>query len=97
MKILDNMRMTVESFQVYTVTPDAESIAKYEATLFDDDEVEELLCSMKATSHIGANIAASMTEFFTNHLTNINVCDDERDVPSQMIFESSLAYMDVVL
>lgn len=90
-------RMTAESFQVYCVTPGTDTVQRYRETLFHDSEVGELPCSMKATSHIGANIASAMVECLNNYLTNFNLSDDERDVPFKIWFEAPLVFTDVEL
>lgn len=72
-------RLTAEQLQIFCVTPDR--IKDYEEHLFDDSEVEDAPCTMKQTSHCAAMIASHMVGFFTNHLTNINMEDDERNIP----------------
>jgi len=81
-------RMTVESFQVYAVTPDRveEYIDKY---IFDGSRISEPMCSMKATSHIGGMIGSIMTQVFTNYLTNFNTGLDLREVPLCKRYEAS--------
>lgn len=74
-------RMTVENYQVYTVTP--ENQEAYEATLFDDSELPEQICSLKSTSHTGALIAGRMITSFMNHLANKALNMPIRDVPFQ--------------
>jgi hypothetical protein len=41
---------------------------EYEATLFDDSEVEEAACSMKATTHSATLIASLMVSTYTNYI-----------------------------
>ena len=85
-------RMEAESFQVYCVTPkDAD---RYEATLFNDNEVEDAPCSMKATSHMGAHISAVMTEYFNNHVANVRTGFNDRDVPFSHVWHSPMAYLE---
>ena len=88
-------RMTVESYQVFAVTP--KNAAMYRETLFDDSEVEDLMCSMKATSHIGAEIGSKMTQVFTNYMTNFNLGFELREVPFSVRYETSLVLMDLEL
>lgn len=64
-------RMRAEYFEVYAVTP--ENIERYEQTLFDDAEVEDLPCSAKATSHCGATTASFMTNMLNSYLTNTQI------------------------
>jgi hypothetical protein len=79
-------RMTVESFQIFAVTPD--KIEDYEQHLFSDADVQDPICSLKATSHIGAQIASQMVQIFTNYTTNYNMGDEIRDVPFQQAYEA---------
>ena len=73
-------RLSAENFQIYVVKKN-DDYAKYEATLFEDSEVEELPCSYKATSHCGAMIGAYITGIITNWLTNDRIGDDISEVP----------------
>jgi len=72
-------RMTIENYEVYTVTKGMEE--RYRATLFDDSEIPPQICSLKNTSHTGALIGARMTLMFTNHLTNIKLGIPMRTTP----------------
>jgi molybdopterin/thiamine biosynthesis adenylyltransferase len=72
-------RMTIESYEVYTVTKGNEE--RYRATLFDDSELPDQICSFKNTSHTGALIGARMTVMFTNHLANVKMGIAMRSVP----------------
>ena len=72
-------RLEAEFFQIYCVTPNR--IEQYEETLFDDDSIAEVACTVKQTSHVAAMIGAYMTSFFTNHLTNIAEKSKVREVP----------------
>lgn len=57
-------RLLAEQLQVFFVTPDR--IPLYEKHLFNDNEVADLSCSYKQTSHFAAAIAAKMVQGFTN-------------------------------
>lgn len=72
-------RLEAEQMQIFCVTP--ANVAQYEEQLFDDSEVEEAACSYRQTSHSAAMIAAKMTSFFTNHITNIYERENMREVP----------------
>lgn len=72
-------RLEAEFFQIYCVTPNR--IEQYEETLFDDNSIAEVACTVKQTSHVAAMIGAYMTSFFTNHLTNISEKSKVREVP----------------
>lgn len=78
-------RMIFEDGQVYAVTKGNED--KYEETLFDDTDVLDGACSMKATTHTGAHIASVMLAIFNNYLANkFYYKDDIREVPFSYIF-----------
>ena len=73
-------RLTMEQLQIFCVTP--ETADEYEREhLFDDSEVEDAPCTMKQTSHSAAMIATHMIGFFTNHISNIYLRENVRDVP----------------
>jgi hypothetical protein len=79
-------RMLAENFQVITVT--SKTIDKYrEEELFDDTEVEEERCSMKATSHCGAMIAGYMVSVFNNYVANFLEKGNFREVPFKMYYD----------
>ena len=60
-------RLLADQYEVYFVQKGQEE--KYEATLFDDSEVEEVACTFKQTSHFAAICAARMVHGFTNYLS----------------------------
>jgi molybdopterin/thiamine biosynthesis adenylyltransferase len=72
-------RMSIETYEVYTVRKGQEK--EYMETLFDDSEIPDQICSLKATSHTGALIAGRMMSMFTNHLANSVSGMDIRSVP----------------
>lgn len=61
-------RLLMEGGQVFCVLKGQEEA--YRAELFDDDEVQDLPCNYKATSHCGAFIGSLMTSIFNNYLAN---------------------------
>lgn len=78
-------RMIMEDGQIYAVTPGKEE--RYEATLFDDSELADARCSMKATTHSGAHIASVMIAILTNYISNRCYYKDYvRDVPFSYTF-----------
>jgi molybdopterin/thiamine biosynthesis adenylyltransferase len=81
-------RMLAESFQIYAVIKGREE--EYRATLFDDGEVVDQPCSAKATSHTGAMIASMMTGILTNHMSNVKLDMNIREVPFMITFEIPL-------
>ncbi len=86
-------RMTIESYEVYCVTPENEK--KYEKTLFSDEEVPEQICSLKNTTHTGYLVAARMMTFFTNHLTNSRLGIPMREVPFKFYEEMQSTRIDI--
>jgi molybdopterin/thiamine biosynthesis adenylyltransferase len=59
-------RMALVTGEVYSVIKGKEE--DYEKTLFDDSEVEEAACSMKATTHSATLIASLMVSIYTNYI-----------------------------
>lgn len=86
-------RMLAESGMVFAVLKGREE--KYEKELFDDSEVEEQACSLKATSHCGAFIASIMTATFNNYVTNVKRKSNFREVPFKTSFGLDLLMFDV--
>lgn len=81
-------RMLAESGQIFFVQRGEEE--KYRSNLFDDKEVKEQPCSMKATSHCGAFIASLMMSGFTNWIANQKFGEEIREVPFKTEFELPL-------
>lgn len=59
-------RMALSTGEVYCVTKGKEE--EYESTLFDDSEVEDAACSMKATTFSAMTIAGIMTALYCNYI-----------------------------
>lgn len=72
-------RMSVENYEIYTVKKGDEE--SYLETLFEDDTIPPQICSLKSTSHVGALIGGKMTAILLNHLANIKIGMDLRDIP----------------
>lgn len=68
-KIFVDGRMLADQGVVYCVVPGREEA--YEATLFDDSEVDEGPCSNRATSFGAFFTSALMVANFNNHLANL--------------------------
>lgn len=91
--ILVDGRMQAEYFEVFLVTKD--NVEQYEKEyMFDDDEVADLPCSAKATTHCGAMCAGFMTSLINNHITNIHV-GDTREVPLKASMHLPLLMQDL--
>lgn len=76
-------RLLAEDYQVYSVTVD--KISEYEKTLFLDSEVEEVLCTLKSTTHCSMSIASEMISCLTNFMANRQFGIDAREVPFRII------------
>lgn len=86
-------RLTMEQVQIFCVTPD--KIDDYEKELFDDSEVEDVPCTLKQTSHSAAMIASHMVGFFTNHFTNNQLEEVDRNVPFKWEYFIPIDYLNV--
>lgn len=83
-------RLLAEDYQVYCVTSDPNKIAEYEKTLFDDAEVEEVLCTLKATTHCSMGIASDIIGCLTNFIANRSYGFDARELPFRITKSISL-------
>lgn len=72
-------RLLAEDYQVYAVTKD--KIEEYEKTLFSDSEVEEVLCTLKATTHCSMGIASEIISCLTNFIANRVYGFEARELP----------------
>jgi Fe-S oxidoreductase len=90
------MRLLAESFEIFVVTNDTERIEKYRKHLFDDSEVEELACTLKATTHCGAMIASMMVGMYNNFLTNLYYKEQVRDLPFHVIYDMALVNLQIL-
>ena len=77
--ILFDLRLGFANMEIYCVTLDR--VEEYKKTLFNDDEVEDLPCTLKQTSHCAAMIASHAVAFFTNHIHNMYAGDKDFVVP----------------
>lgn len=93
-KLFIDGRMLAEQAQIYIVTPGRE--AAYEATLFDDSEVEDQPCNYKATSHCGAMIGAYMVSALNNYMTNAKYNTEVRSLPFTLSYELQLLNLDSI-
>lgn len=81
-------RMLAESGQIFFVTPD--KIDEYEKNIFQDGDIKDQPCTMKATSHCGALISSMMASGWTNFVSNIKAKMDIREIPFKIEFELPL-------
>lgn len=75
-------RMRATYYEVFTVQPGMEKA--YEATLFEDGDVDEGPCTFKQSAYIGGLIGARITNILVNYLTNKNANFEICDVPFHM-------------
>lgn len=66
-------RLSIDTLQVFCIRGDDEyNISRYSREyLFEDNEAEETLCSMKQTTYLACMIASIMTNLFTNFTANL--------------------------
>lgn len=91
MNIFMDFRMSPERAELYCVTKPSH-VAKYQDTLFSDEDANELPCGMKATTHCGAMLAAQGVAVFNNHIMNKKYQFNVREVPFKIV--SDLQNMD---
>lgn len=86
-------RLLAEQLTVFCVTYDkADEYRKY---LFDDSEVADAPCSAKQTSHVAAMIAAYITTFLTNHVSNCLNSNRVKSVPFKFELFTPLNIMQI--
>lgn len=85
-KLFIDGRMLAEMGQVFIVQNTPENIAYYEASLFDDKEVQEQPCSAKATSHCGMQMGSLIMAMVANFCTNLSLKENVRVLPPKMEF-----------
>jgi hypothetical protein len=84
--------MSIENGQVFTLIKSETTDYKfYENTLFDDNEIPQAPCTLKATSHCGALIASLMTSQITNYITNLDDKNMERTLVKRLDFNLPLS------
>lgn len=81
-------RLLAEDYQVYGVV--AGRLDAYKETLFEDGEVADAMCSLKATTHCSMGIASDIVGLLTNFATNRSMGMDVREVPFSIIKSMSL-------
>lgn len=76
-------RLLAFDYQIYTVTKDR--IEQYKQTLFEDSEVEEVMCTLKSTTHCSVGIASDIIGVLTNWATNKVFDEDMYEVPFSIV------------
>lgn len=78
--------MGLESYQIFTILPGTKELKEYKATQLNEDNLQEVPCTLKATTHVAQMISAEMVSIFTNWLTGDGVrllpSYTRRDIPS---------------
>lgn len=76
-------RLLMEQMNIFCIRAgDQQAIAEYRREhLFDDDQVEDEVCTLKQTTHTAMMIASHMIGFFTNHMANLHENSLDRSVP----------------
>ena len=76
-------RLLAEEYQIICLTGDDTFYqSEYERNfLFSDEEVIEVDCTMKQTSHMAMMIGAEMTKYFINFCNNLSVSNFQRRLP----------------
>lgn len=72
-------RLSANVYQVFVVTKGREEW--YEATLFDDNTVDDGPCTFKQTSYVGGLIGARITHVLVNYLSNKYMGEDVFNLP----------------
>lgn len=67
-KVLIDIRMSVDTIQIYTVLPDDYSFQKYEESLFSDDEADAVICNRKQTTYVCALCAGLIGNTVVEHI-----------------------------
>lgn len=81
-------RMRAEGFQLYFVRNNNEDFKKYDDTLFNDKDVPDEVCTIKATSHVGAMVSTFIVAAIANHFSDQEI--DPRVNPFETIIDLEL-------
>jgi hypothetical protein len=84
--------MEAESFQIFAVQYNPESIERYRETLFNDDEIEDLPCTFKATTATGLSVASNMVFIYNNYMANFLTGEDIREIPFKFEFNAPMMF-----
>lgn len=77
-------RLLAEQYQIICICGDNnKAMEEYETDkfLFSDSEIEQVVCSLKQTTHCATMIASKITSFMINHLSNLAEDNQGRSVP----------------
>ena len=97
-KKLDNREIFIDGrlraafYEVFVVTKGRED--EYEATLFDDSEVQLAPCTYKQTAYFAMLIGARITHLLVNYLTNKYQNDDICELPFRVSEVGDMFYIE---
>lgn len=85
-------RLSFDTIQIFAIPGRCPNLIKiYEDKyLFNDDQAEETICSMKQTTFMASMIGAMMTNIFINFLINTTNPIIEASVPFKTVYDSNL-------
>lgn len=94
-EIFIDARITAEQLWVYAVTKATEE--RFDKDYMPtDDQVEELPCSFKSTTHISSMVASLMTVAFTNYTLNKKLGDDIANINFETKYIAPLNLFEVI-
>lgn len=74
-------RMMAEGYIAYFIQNTPEMIEAYKATLFNSSDIEDEVCTMKATTFSATMLCSRINSILCNYLYNIQVEQDIREIP----------------
>lgn len=86
-------RLRASLYEVYVVTKGREE--QYEATLFNDNEVDDGPCTFKQTAYFGMLAGARITHVLVNYLTNKYAGDEICNIPFKIQECGEPFYIDI--
>ena len=92
-EILIDGRLRANLYEIYVVLKGRE--AEYEATLFDDSEVDDGPCTFKQTAYFAGLIGSRITHVLVNYLSNKYSDDPVCEVPFSIKEVGDLFYVEI--
>lgn len=95
--LLIDGRLSMESFQVFTLTGNnTVNIKKYQDKyLFSDSEADTTICSMKQTAYCANMISSVIVNIFTNFVANLIKKSIPREVPFKVFYDAETMYFKI--